>query len=300
MAPEHRAVVLQGAENKALGAGEILFGEGQPANRLYLIHEGQVALETHVASKGDVLVATVSPGQLLGWSWLVAPFVWHFQGRALEPVKATVLDGGHLLVASEQNHYLGYELMRRIAKVILDVLLVAHQRWLQAGQHPVPRPPAAILGAGLDLRLSFEERLREHPFFHGLRPDYLAILAGLASQKEFEAGQQVVEAGASADGLYVVEMGSLLIESREPAGPMPVQIVPAGGAVGWSSFFEPYEWHFDVRAAEPTSALFFKAADLRERCAGDYHFAYELTKRITRMMVQHLQSTRQRMWEAFR
>ena len=83
MVPEHRSILLQGAEEQTFAAGEIVFREGQPANRLYLIHEGRVALETHVPAKGDVVISTVAPGQVLGWSWLVPPFVWHFQGRAL-------------------------------------------------------------------------------------------------------------------------------------------------------------------------------------------------------------------------
>ena len=57
---------LEGAEECRFGAGEILFREGQPANRLYLIEEGGVALETHVPGKGDVVMATVLPGQGLG------------------------------------------------------------------------------------------------------------------------------------------------------------------------------------------------------------------------------------------
>ena len=300
MVPEHRSIVVQGASESSFAAGEILFREGQPADRLYLVHDGQVALETHVPAKGDVLVATVSPGQLLGWSWLVAPFVWHFQGRALEPVKVTVLNGGHLLVASEQNHFLGYELMKGIYKVILDVLLVAHHRWLEAGHHPALSPALPTVGPEPNLSLPLEQRIGEHPFFHGMRPEFVATLARLASRKEFEPGQMAFEKGSLADGLDVVEQGSLVIEAPYRGNQVALQIVPAGGAVGWSSFSEPYEWHFDGRAVEPCSALFFKAADLRERCAADYHFAYELTKRITRMMLQHLQSTRHRMWEAFR
>ena len=78
----------------------------------------------------------------------------------------------------------------------------------------------------------------------------------------------------------------------------PVQLIGAGDPLGWSSFCEPYEWQFTGRAVEPSEALFFKAADIRERCAADYHFGYEFTKRITRMMLQRLQNTRNRMWEA--
>ena len=296
MVPEHRAVVLQGAEDKTLAAGEVLFREGYPANRLYLIHEGSVALETHVHGKGDVLIATVSHDQVVGWSWLVAPFVWSFQGRTVEPTHVTVLDGGHLLIASERNHFLGYELLKGISKVMLDALLVAHQRWLDTGHRPVIK--TSEVASAIDPSLSLAERIAAHPFFHGLAHEYLNTFAGLASVKECEAGQVVFRTGEPADGLYVVERGRLLVEASDGGDPRPIQVVGGGDAVGWSSFCAPYEWHFDGRALEPLSALFFKAADLRERSAANYHFGYDVAKRITRMMLKHLQSTRQRMWEA--
>ena len=301
LVPEHRSVVMQGAEERAFSTGEIVFREGQPANRFYLIQEGRLALETHVPGWGDVQIVSAGPGQVLGWSWLVPPYVWHFQARALEPAKTMVLNGGHLLVASEQDHYLGYELMKNISKLILDVLLVAHQRWLETGHHPVvstaEQPATAESAAGL----AMEIRIAEQPFFHGMPPRYLQNLAALATVKEYEPRQMVFETGQPAEGLYVVERGRLVLEARQAGVSVPAQIIRAGDAIGWSSFCEPYEWQFDARALDlSTTTIFFTAAQIRERCAADYHLGYELTKRITRMMLQRLQATRNRMWEAFR
>jgi CRP/FNR family transcriptional regulator, cyclic AMP receptor protein len=301
LAPEHRAVVMQGAEEKAFGAEEIVFREGQPANRFYLVQEGHLALETHVPAKGEVRIASAGPGQAVGWSWLVPPYVWHFQARALEAANVIVLNGGHLLVASEQDHYLGYELMKNISKLVLNVLLTAHQRWLETGHHPVVS--TAELAAATESGrpdLSMEARVAEHPFFHGIPARYLNTLAELAVVKEYEPRQAVFETGDPAQGLYVIERGRLVLEARHAGSSVPVQVIGPGHAVGWSSFCEPYEWQFDARALELTHAIFFEAAQIRERCAADYHLGYELTKRITRMMLQRLQSTRNRIWEAFR
>lgn len=297
MVPEHRAVILQGAEEKKLSAGEILFREGHPANQLYLIHSGSVALETHVHGKGDVVVATVNAGQVLGWSWLVPPFVWNFQGRAVEASQVTLVNGGHLLVACEQNNYLGFELMKGISKVILDVLLVAYDRWLETGHRPVIK--VSEPAAGCDRSLSLAERMAEHPFFHGMPLPHVRTVAGLGSPLEFEAGQMLCAAGELADGLYIVEEGRISIETGGAGEPRALKVISKGDALGWSSFCPPYQWHFNARAVEPGAAVFFKAADLRERAASDYHFGYEMTKRVTRMMLQHLQNIRQRMWEAF-
>jgi CRP/FNR family transcriptional regulator, cyclic AMP receptor protein len=300
MVPEHRAVLLQGAQDQVFEPGAVLFREGQPANRLYLVQEGHIALETHVRGQGDIIMATIGPGQVLGWSWLVPPYVWHFQARALESAKVIVLDGGHLLIASEQNHYLGYELMKNISRVILDVLLSAHERWMATGHRPKLDKADPLATVSLDRTASLDTRIAELPFFHGLQPAYVQMLAQRATSKEYEPDQMVFEAGDPADGLFVLEQGRFTIEAVREQERIPVQTIRPGEAIGWSSFCEPYEWQFAARAFEPSFALFFSAADLRERCAADYHFGYELTKRITRMMLKRLQSTRSRMWEAFR
>ena len=300
MVPEHRSVIAQGAEDKVFREGEILCREGQPANRLYLVNSGKVALETHVPGRGDVLVASLGPGQVIGWSWLVAPFVWQFQVRALEPTDATVLNGGHLLVACEQNHYLGYELMRDIGKVILEVLLAAHERWLQTGHRPKMNSPDNPTVSPPEPAQAIGTRISRHAFFHGMAEPYLKILEDLAQPIEFELGQRIFETGAPATGLFVLERGRIILEAVRADGPVPVQAFGPGDAVGWSSFCEPYRWHFDGRAIEPVATLFFGAAELREHCARDYDLGYELTKRTTRIMLQRLQAIRNRMWDAYR
>jgi CRP-like cAMP-binding protein len=300
MVPEHRSILVQGAEEQAFGTGEILFREGQPANRLYLLQEGEVALETHIHGKGDVPIATIGQGQVLGWSWLVPPYVWHFQARACEPTRAIVLNGGHLLVASEQDHYLGYEMMKNISKVVLEVLLLAHQRWLSGGRYPTARTEKPTSLGSTRSSDALEDRMAEHPFFHAMPESFLRTLAEMAIAKEFKPGQSVFEAGDPADGLYALESGRLVLEARYGGTCVPVQTLQAGDAFGWSSFCEPYEWQFDARAIDVTQAMFFKASRIRERCAADYHLGYEITKRITRMMLQRLEATRNRMWEAFR
>lgn len=296
--PEHRAIVIQGADEQQFGAGEILFREGQPANRLYLIEEGEVALQTYVPGKGDVAMATIPAGQLLGWSWLVPPYVWHFQAQAVKPTRAVVLNGGHLLVASEQNHFLGYELMQNISRVVLEIVRLTHQRWLQTGHLVGAKPAEAPAGPALDRTVPMDMRMAQHPFFHQIQPAHLAALAPLAINRDFEAGQTVFRAGEPADGLYIVEAGRIWLDATVGGEDIPVQSVGVGDSFGWSSFCEPYEWQFTGRATEPCGTLYLNAADLRERCAADYHLGYELTKRITRMMLQRLQNTRNRIWQA--
>lgn len=119
MQREHLERMAGCATEARFKPGEIIFKQNDPANRFYLIEYGKVALENHVPGDGETLVQTLGGGDALGWSWLFPPFVWHFQARVLEPTQAIVLDGAHLLVTCERDKEFGYELLRRVAQVVI-------------------------------------------------------------------------------------------------------------------------------------------------------------------------------------
>jgi CRP-like cAMP-binding protein len=65
-------------------AGNRVFREGDPADRMWLIVTGRVAIDTNLADLGEVVVDTLGPGAALGWSWLVPPYRWRFGAVAIE------------------------------------------------------------------------------------------------------------------------------------------------------------------------------------------------------------------------
>ena len=131
MKPEYLEVIAGRATEATFESNQILFREGEPANKFYLIQSGRVALEAHEPGGGTVPVQDVGAGDVLGWSWLFPPFVWHFQARALESTETIVLDGAHLLVAAERNGNLGYELMKRVAQVLIHRLQATRKQLLR-------------------------------------------------------------------------------------------------------------------------------------------------------------------------
>jgi len=106
------------ASNVRFNAGEVVFREGEEANRFYLIRQGKVAVEMFAPSRGPIILQTLGEGEVLGWSWLVAPYRWRFDGRAVELTRAIALDGECLRGKCEEDHDLGYELMKRVSLVM--------------------------------------------------------------------------------------------------------------------------------------------------------------------------------------
>ena len=115
-------VIAGCASNIHFTEGEVLFREGDPANSFFLIRHGTIALETFVPARGSMLIETVEAGELVGWSWLFPPYRWHFDVRAVTPVRATAFDGGCLRGNCNADPALGYALMTCFARVMIERL----------------------------------------------------------------------------------------------------------------------------------------------------------------------------------
>ena len=118
LSPAHRAVVVGCAANVRFAEGEALCREGREADQFFLIREGRVALQMPTGRGDARTVQTLDEGDILGWSWLIPPYHWHFDARATTPVRAIALDGRCLRGKCEADHELGYHLLRRFAHLL--------------------------------------------------------------------------------------------------------------------------------------------------------------------------------------
>lgn len=135
--------------------------------------------------------------------------------------------------------------------------------------------------------------LAEHPFFRGLDPQYLELLAGCGSNVRFEAGQTIFHEGEPADTFYLIRHGRVSLEVFSPErGPLTIQTLAAGEVLGWSWLFPPYRWFFDARALELTRAVAMDGACLRTKCEEDPRLGYEMMRRFAQVIVERLQATR--------
>jgi len=111
-------------------AGARLFEEGGRADRFWIIREGHVRLDTHTPAGGEVIVETLGPGAVLGWSWLFPPYRWHFGATAMETTLALELDGPGVRALCEHNPVLGNELLIRFMAVVVERLQATRLRLL--------------------------------------------------------------------------------------------------------------------------------------------------------------------------
>ena len=110
------------ARNEHVNAGVMLMREGDPAERFWLIRRGVVALELYVPGREPLVIETLEPGDVVGWSWLFAPYRWALEGRTHGDAHLITFDGVCLRNKCESDHDLGYALMSRFAANVIDRL----------------------------------------------------------------------------------------------------------------------------------------------------------------------------------
>jgi CRP/FNR family cyclic AMP-dependent transcriptional regulator len=118
MDPIYHELFVDCASNVRFEAGEYIFREGGEANQFYLIRHGRVAVEISTPERGSVIIQSLGEGDVLGWGWMIPPYRWRFDARAVELARAIALDGRCLRERSEADHDLGFQLMKRAAQVM--------------------------------------------------------------------------------------------------------------------------------------------------------------------------------------
>ena len=124
------------ARNHMFHAGEYLFHEGEPANEFFLIRQGKVALEINAPGHAPITFETLGVGEFAGASWLIPPYRWVFDARAVELTRATGIDAACLRGKCEADHDLGYEMMKRFLPALVKRLHATRLQILDVyGQH---------------------------------------------------------------------------------------------------------------------------------------------------------------------
>jgi CRP-like cAMP-binding protein len=132
--PEYLTLIAGCAKNAAFADGTFLFRDGDPSEAFYLVREGAVALEI-MSPAGALTVQTLGQGEVAGFSWLMGPRRWQFDGRAVGRVHVVELDGTCLRGKCEADPRLGYELMQRFAGLAVRRLQATRLQLLDVYGH---------------------------------------------------------------------------------------------------------------------------------------------------------------------
>lgn len=110
------------AKNVRFKADEFIAREGEEVDAFYLVRHGRVALQLFSPARGAMTFQTIGEGGVFGFSWIVPPYRWTYDARALEPTRALAMDAACLRAKCEADHHLGYGIMKRFMPVLTERL----------------------------------------------------------------------------------------------------------------------------------------------------------------------------------
>lgn len=125
------------ARNERFAANQYIHREGDAADQFYLIRHGVVAQELRIPDQEPIIIQTLHAGDILGWSWLVPPYRWTNDARAMQLTRVITLDARCLRGECAVNPTLAYELLKRFIPVIANRLEAARLQLIDVYGEPI-------------------------------------------------------------------------------------------------------------------------------------------------------------------
>lgn len=150
LTPDELQSIRQLTAEENYGSRQKVFEEGDPALKLYMLVEGEVEIKKWVDNKSkQVVVDTVTPGKIFGWSSLTEPRTLTASAWSTKPTRFIIFSNGKLRKLFEKNTRIGYVVMLNLAQVISQRLRHTSEHLLkqslktkepvEAGQTNIPR-----------------------------------------------------------------------------------------------------------------------------------------------------------------
>lgn len=133
------AAILRAVE---FPAARVIFSEGEFQPDVYLIAEGEVALEMCVPARGCTRILTLGPGDLLAWSAALGPGQMTATAIAMTEVRVLAASSLELRALCETDFQFGYEFMRAVASAVSKRLVATRLQLLDLYDPPAGRQSA--------------------------------------------------------------------------------------------------------------------------------------------------------------
>jgi CRP-like cAMP-binding protein len=136
MHPRDLSSVIDLLEVKTLNAGEVLFEEGSPGDRMYFLFKGRVQIDRETTGGKREVLAVLDPPSLLGEMAVVDRLPRSARAIGLKPSILWSLTEPALSRLAVENGLAAYQIIRWLAKTISERLRKTNDRLLEIYAKP--------------------------------------------------------------------------------------------------------------------------------------------------------------------
>ena len=118
LAEEDLQSIAQYFEEENVNAGVTLCEEGRDADRLYVLEEGGVSISSKKGGQYDIDI----PGKIVGWSFLVPPFLYTASAVAKTASRVLVIKSPDFYYIIHKEPKMGMKVINNLAQIIASRL----------------------------------------------------------------------------------------------------------------------------------------------------------------------------------
>lgn len=131
--PEYLRMFADCATVQPWTAGDFVLREGKPAQSFHILLDGGVLIQNNAGSR-TIPIQSLGAGEVLGWSWMLPPYTWHFDAVATEPTETLTVDALCIRGKCEVDSRLECELYKRFSRLMVRRLLATRLQLVDAYQ----------------------------------------------------------------------------------------------------------------------------------------------------------------------
>lgn len=124
--PEQLEPLADGFRSDLYEADSIVFSQGDPADRLYILLSGKVAIKFKPPDGEVLTVSEVESGGVFGWSSTLGRESYTSSAFCLEDCETISISGQDLRIMCEEHPETGVIILERLAEVIAQRLRNTH------------------------------------------------------------------------------------------------------------------------------------------------------------------------------
>lgn len=114
---------------------EVVFQQGENADRFYFVQQGKVLLEQRISPTISLTLGAIGPGYSFGWSALLDYGTYTVYALCAEPCQMISFRADKLKSLFDKNHTLGYIMSQRLLRVIQKRFAIRTEQFVKVIQH---------------------------------------------------------------------------------------------------------------------------------------------------------------------
>ncbi|MDC3958086.1 aminotransferase class V-fold PLP-dependent enzyme [Polyangium jinanense] len=268
--------------------GDVLCMQGSPADRLYLVEDGLLAVSSRTPGDDRIFVGESGPGGVLGELALNQPMLRAATVTAVRRTSGVALEIADFEHLRRARHPAALKVLRRLSLFLCNELRAVTRE--MAGPAPsAVLAPVEDLGEGQPISPHIASSLLALSFFESFSVEQIAQVASVLVERVVPRGRTIFAEGASSGSAFVLARGAVEITVRSGPRQTHLAVFGPGKTMGLDALLDRGPQRVTCIARENVVLLELSPEPLARLFAGSPAMAFTLAEAINRDLIDALQ-----------